>query len=312
MKKKTNKKLRFLPLLLSILSHTLILIIFIHFGFYGISFLKKSSQTNIQTKKTETMVMFEKQPPIKKPIKKPEQPKPKPKPKPKQEAKPQPKLQPIQQAQLKASRPTEKPKPEKKTLPFRFEKEKQPEIKPIKKIAETEKIMPKLVSAEEIKKSALKNLLKKQPKKVPTTKSIPDKAKDSIFSQTKLLIENYDDGNSVINRKGDPNLIPSLEEMKFISYEQKIHNQLVNEWKLLFSYSNNQNIIPPRNPAHFTFVVLEDGSIEDLELIKSSGSSDFDNMVLKSVCSATPFPAIPKHLGIKKYRPKGLVITVPH
>jgi len=254
--------------------------------------------------------------------------------------------EPKDQAQLRAAKPTIKKEEDKdkEEIPVRFDEEKEklaaekaereqkeiekkkqelelPKTKPIRvadiKRAPGEKPskVPELpqISEEEIAKTALNKLLKNsKEQKAPTVDKIPEFAKKSIFAQTKLLLETYDDGNSVINRRGDPNRMPSLEEMKFISYEQKIHEHLINEWKILYTYSRSMQIKPPSGPVHFSFEIAEKGEAFNLELMQSSGSAAFDQMVLRCVQSASPFPSIPKHLGVKTYRPRGLNVMVPH
>ena len=49
----------------------------------------------------------------------------------------------------------------------------------------------------------------------------------------------------------------------------------------------------------------EDGSLAHLAMITSSGDQEFDRLVIESIKQAAPFPPIPKHLGIKRYKPVG-------
>ena len=319
--------------LITLLIHLVILFLFIFTSFKKIKhFVSLRPKTALQT---PTNVFFEKEPP-----------KPKPKPKMAKTTPPkikEPETKHQELAELRPTKPTEQKPKDAKTIPFKFEpkttppiqkvKSETPKEKPIEETSQKPTVRPKTLTTEplplletprpiklpklrpikrlteeEIKKAALKNLLK--PRTIKTADA-PEEAKKSIFSQTKLLIESNDNGNSVISRRGNPNLAPRLEEMKFICYEQNIVSHLLNEWKYLFAVAEKMRLSRTIRPAAFTFDILEDGSIDGLELIESSGSPIFDKMVIKCVKNAAPFPSIPKHLGVKRYRPRNLSIVVP-
>jgi TonB family protein len=328
---------RRLSFLIALFIHLLLLILFLFTSFKNI----KKFITSRTKPKQETVVFFDREQPKKKLPPKPLPQKPKPAPK-KKPPLPTPPLH-KELAELRPATPTKKLPENAKPIPFRFEPKEQKtvekaeikapeekeEIKPYQKETERPKtlaeekllqykkrkpiklpeLLPiKKISKEVQKKAALKHLLKPKAKK---TAEAPEEAKKSFFQQTKLLIESTEDGNSIISRRGNSNLAPCLEEMKFISYEQSVVSHLVTEWKCLFTEGEKMSWPRTKRALRFTFEILEDGSVDGLELIESSGSPVFDRMVLKSIASAAPLPAIPKHLGVKRYRPRNLNIVVP-
>ena len=52
-----------------------------------------------------------------------------------------------------------------------------------------------------------------------------------------------------------------------------------------------------RNNAVVTFVIGSRGGIDDLRILQSSGSANFDQVVLGIVRKAAPFPPIPPKVG---------------
>jgi len=107
-------------------------------------------------------------------------------------------------------------------------------------------------------------------------------------------------------REGE-NKNPSIEELKYICYEKQTEDLIVSAWRIMHAGE------PPlqSGSVKFTFVINEDGSLDELGLIESSGNQLFDKMVLQCIQKAAPFPPIPKHFGVKKYRPRGGLIMLP-
>lgn len=170
----------------------------------------------------------------------------------------------------------------------------------------------KMLTQADIKKLALANMLKSQdaavslPKTKPAPPQPPAKKKKSLLSLMKCYLDD-EKGNSCMIRRGE-NRLPSLEEMKFICYEKQIEDTIIATWRVLYSGS------PPRTSGgtvRFTFLIGEQGDLEELSLIESSGDSTFDKMVLHCIEKSVPFPPIPKHFGMKSYRPQGGLIMVP-
>jgi outer membrane biosynthesis protein TonB len=194
-------------------------------------------------------------------------------------------------------------------------------IEPVKKIVKSEpkkavleklKIIPKKISAKttlekpiNIKKEALKNVTKKvAQKEIKRVVEKRPKPRKSLLSLTKCFLD-MDKGNSSMCRRGE-NRMPDFEEMKYICYEKQIQNQLIISWRAL--YAGGPPVMINRE-TRFTFVINEHCKAEQVEIIVSSGNRVFDEMIVTSVQSAA-FPPIPKHFGVKKYRPQGGTIVL--
>jgi outer membrane biosynthesis protein TonB len=194
-----------------------------------------------------------------------------------------------------------------------------PQVAPKKKIIPKKKIEKAIAKTilekpVDIKKEATKNVVKKDPprkmaqqKQMTKKQSVaprPQKPKTSLLSLTKCFLDHHK-GNSSMCRQGE-NRTPSFEEMKYICYEKQIQDQLIIAWRSLYSG------IPPiviNKETRFTFVINENCKAEQIEIIVSSGNRMFDDMVIASVENAV-FPPIPKHFGVKKYRPQGGTIVL--
>jgi len=146
------------------------------------------------------------------------------------------------------------------------------------------------------------------PRKMPVKKERPRKVqpkKKSLLALTKTFLD-HPKGNSCLLREGESKF-PSLEEMKYICYEKRIHDEILATWNSLYRgvYTN------PNRGVRFTYCISEGGKAEGLALLESSGDAQFDNMVLTCIRESV-FPPIPKHFNVKKYRPRGHHIVVGH
>jgi TonB family protein len=119
----------------------------------------------------------------------------------------------------------------------------------------------------------------------------------AVAQQTSPMIKSNNVGNFSAKISG-------LKDLQFHSYEEKIRSALLNAFNVI-----KYKIPLIKNPdthaqgrAAIDVVINKDGSIAQLFLVQSSGDRQFDEMVLESIRYAAPFPAIPNHLGIEKYR----------
>jgi len=135
------------------------------------------------------------------------------------------------------------------------------------------------------------------------------KPKRSIIALTKGFIEKWEgeDGNDLIDRNGDPNRRPGLEEMRYLSYESKITWTLQAAWKQNFSYRRSAKVF--EGDAIVEFCIDEHGTLANCNLLQSSGYPELDEMILKNMRLASPFPPLPKHFGTKLYK-TGRIIQV--
>lgn len=315
-----NKK-RLHSLIISLLLHLILILIF---GFRAFDTSRRIVLTKGDEKlpKQKSLVFFT-PPPEQKPQSKPPEKKESPKLKPPAS---QPKA-PEQPAQLSVARQTEKsgkdlfkmpdvqPAPEKKETPKPLpkpdspkkeviEKHAAPKIKP-KKIDTPSPIILPALSEEVLKKHALAKLLKPKPtspKKAPE-KQEPTKPK-TIFALAQSTLKSISlNGNSVINRAGDPNKMPTFEELKFISYDHKFQEQYDTTWHISYGHRTF-------NATRACRVILplidRDGNIlEEATIIESSGDSKFDSCVIECFKKAAPYPPIPNHFNVDSYRLQG-------
>ncbi|MFH1461585.1 MAG: TonB family protein [bacterium] len=141
----------------------------------------------------------------------------------------------------------------------------------------------------------------------------PPKRK-SILAMTKGFLQNLkDEGNDWIKRDGDDNKRPDAQDLKQISYDQRIAWCFQNETGILYSqmpFQEKRSLLSGfrMNPTVF-FTINENGYLNKISIIQSSGSSNFDKHVLTAFKNASPYPPIPKHLNTKIYERKVQIIN---
>ncbi len=155
------------------------------------------------------------------------------------------------------------------------------------------------VKAEEI--SILKKLPVTKPVQQQEGTTLQPRRKVNIIAMTKGFIENLThEGNDWLKRDGDDSKRPSLEEMKFFSYEQRINWQLQSSWKL--SFERNLGNQPMEGKVFVAFTIDEKGQASEIILVQSSGIKNLDKIVLQNIKTASPFPPLPKHFNMKNYK----------
>lgn len=128
----------------------------------------------------------------------------------------------------------------------------------------------------------------------------------SLLSMTNSFLKSLKpQGNSFLERDGEDK-IPSLKELKYLSYQKKVDETLMNSWRIVRSQRLfRAQPLQMAQPISISFEINEDGSLAHLAMVTSSGDKEFDRLVVESIKQAAPFPPIPKHLGIKRYKPVG-------
>ena len=159
------------------------------------------------------------------------------------------------------------------------------------KIQKIKEKQAQLASLEKQKKELKKQIKRRQPKK---------KKKRNIIAMTRGFIENIKHkGNDWLERKGDDNKRPSFEELKYLSYEQRINWQLQSSWKRHFARGANAKLL--QGKAIIDFTLDAHGNIIKLQLLQSSGHKELDDVILESTKRAAPFPPLPKHFNSPTY-----------
>lgn len=167
---------------------------------------------------------------------------------------------------------------------------------------EVEKEMPRekheekrTIFIENLERTALANIIKKATPQKSTQK------KKSVLSLAQCFM-NHEKGNSSLFKFGEDRK-PTLEEMKYYCYEQQIQRCLRTSWKIVTAGIPKEQLIAQKS-IWWRYVINEHGGVEDLEMTQSSGNAFFDELVMR-VVRQTKFPPIPKHFGVKRYRPRG-------
>ena len=130
--------------------------------------------------------------------------------------------------------------------------------------------------------------------------------KKSILQLTKgFLYNNKDEGQDWIKRDGDENKRPDFEDLKRISYTQKIAWQFQQESGIISSHMQHyerMHLMDGYNrEPNFHIVLNKNGDIKELSLIDSSGSIKYDDYIVKCFTHAAPFPPIPNHFNSNEF-----------
>ncbi len=105
-------------------------------------------------------------------------------------------------------------------------------------------------------------------------------------------------------KPGEESVTLDTDEFKFISYNRwlkiKVESNL--HYPELAAVSGYQGVL------YLKFDILKDGSLGDLELLKSSGYKILDDEALRSIRSAAPFAPLPDEWGMDRYSIRAAVI----
>lgn len=124
----------------------------------------------------------------------------------------------------------------------------------------------------------------------------------NIITLTKGFIEKLEgeDGNAMIDRDGDPNKQPTLEELREVRYHDKILWCLQASWKQ--NFAANMHIQVPEGNLVLDLVIDRTGKLLQAAITESSGNNLTDQVILKTAKFATPFPPMPEKLPGTAYR----------
>lgn len=100
-------------------------------------------------------------------------------------------------------------------------------------------------------------------------------------------------GNDLMERKGNENIRPDFEEMRYLSYMHKIIWYMQNEWKRNQALMNAQ--VPPLIITGVSITINKDGILEQSAIIQSCGNNQIDEAILQGIRSASPYPPLPAH-----------------
>ncbi len=134
----------------------------------------------------------------------------------------------------------------------------------------------------------------------------PTPQRQSILASTGAWVQQLrQQGNSLLEREG-VTTFPSEKELKYLSYQKKVDEHLMNSWRIMSGRQQKHPMrLAQKCSSAVSFEIQQDGSLAFLELVETSGDTTFDKLVLASIKHAAPFPPIPKHLGLTRFRPIG-------
>ena len=103
---------------------------------------------------------------------------------------------------------------------------------------------------------------------------------------------------------GDNSVTLDTDEFKFISYNRwlKIKVESVLKYPELAAVSGYQGTL------YIRFDILKDGSLGDIEVLKSSGYKILDDEAVRSIRAAAPFTELPKEWNMDRYSIRAAVI----
>ncbi len=103
---------------------------------------------------------------------------------------------------------------------------------------------------------------------------------------------------------GDDSVTLDTDEFKFIAYNRwlkiKVESRL--RYPELAAISGIQGVL------YLKFDIMKDGSLGNLELLKSSGYKILDDEALKSIRDSAPFQPLPEEWGMERYPIRAAVV----
>lgn len=185
-----------------------------------------------------------------------------------------------------------------------------PESEPtITHLAETQELIktqtvPMQQKQEETKSLSLLEQLQEQktPKKELPQQPEPQKIRAPIKKELTFnelaqgFLSSLDEGgNDLMERKGNENIRPDFEEMRYLSYLHKIVWYMQNEWR------RDNTIIncgPPVMVVTGVSVTIDkNGVLKKASIVQSCGNNQLDEAIIRGIYAASPYPPLPAHLN---------------
>lgn len=156
-----------------------------------------------------------------------------------------------------------------------------------------------LVKEEQIEIPKKKNILAKRIEQVLRTPSKPSRPKTkrkTLLAMTKGLINQVRTHGSNYERKG-ANRVMMGEELKHHQYDEQISWQWQSTWKQHYQHRRRRLTGKPV----IAFIIGPNGELEATQLVRSSGNSELDELILESLQRSAPFPPIPSFFKEKRH-----------
>ncbi len=102
------------------------------------------------------------------------------------------------------------------------------------------------------------------------------------------------DGNDWLEREGNENIRPDFEEMRYLSYLQKIAWYMQNAWQ------RQDRVILQKGPSEIVVtgvrvIIDKNGNLKNALMMKTCGFHELDDMVMNGIREASPYPPLPEH-----------------
>jgi len=173
-----------------------------------------------------------------------------------------------------------------------------------KKTSSKTKNFKKTFSQEALKEIALKNLLKKD--STPT-----NQPKKLSFENTQFPMINGEPGDrNSVGYSVEATIENATKNLAVSLYQKKFIDHLVTSLHIARSKKQYE---PKESDATGLFFILEtdeQGKVIDFAITKSSSNPEFDALLTDAIKIAIPFPPIPKHLQINRFRLGNIKINV--
>lgn len=204
--------------------------------------------------------------------------------------------EPTESAQESQPQPGEKPEEHPGTI-SQVQSESQPVPEKVVK-----KVQPRVSKPQQPRKPQLPPRVSSDRLAGPEMKNAAPVKKELTFADIAngFLDTVRDEGGfDFVSREGDESIRPSYEEMKYLSYHQKVAWHIQNSWRRYMNLVDDK--VPDTANISFLLVIDKDGFLKDVRIEQSTGYHSLDQLLLRTVKDAGPFPPLPEHFKTDKY-----------
>jgi TonB family protein len=189
---------------------------------------------------------------------------------------------------------TKKTEPKPEPSPDDFSSQDLTKIQTEPKQIKQEESKPKTVAQEEQKQK----IIQKQPQKQTAPQKIQAPIKKELtFNELAqgFLSSLNEGGNDLMERKGNENIRPDFEEMRYLSYLHKIVWYMQNEWR---RDTTIINCGPPVMVVTGVSITIDkNGILKNASIVQSCGNHQLDEAIIRGIHAASPYPPLPVHLN---------------
>lgn len=135
------------------------------------------------------------------------------------------------------------------------------------------------------------------------TKNASKRTKQLTFAD---ILEGFNNmlksgNNDWMSQTGKKGKDPDYQDLKAMSYMQKLSNQLRGAWDMGIDATVQRKFVRGMHNFKFALSIAKDGDILDLQVAQSTGIPDIDAILLSIIRSSSPFPPVPDHLKMQVF-----------